>query len=92
MSKEKTRFTLRIDTDLFEIVKQNAVKNKRSAAMEIEYALDEYYHQKSIPELLKYAKERYNTGDYVPSFIEKILNSSDEIQEQSHQEIDKKPL
>lgn len=35
-------FTLRLNKDLFEKVKQNAVKNKRSIAKQIEYYLEEY--------------------------------------------------
>lgn len=48
MSDEKTRFTLRIDTDILDIVKESAKNNRRSAAMEIEYALDAYYKLKTI--------------------------------------------
>lgn len=48
MSNEKTRFTLRVDTDLFEIVKTSAKNNCRSAAMEIEYALNAYYTLKPV--------------------------------------------
>lgn len=47
MNKEKTRFTLRIDKELFDIVKESAQNNRRSAAMEIEYALDAYYKLKT---------------------------------------------
>ena len=46
LPEEKTRFTLRISTDLMDVVKESARKNKRSAAMEIEYALDVYYYFK----------------------------------------------
>lgn len=39
---EQKRFTLRIDADLFEVVKKRAEQNKRSIAKEIEYLLEEY--------------------------------------------------
>ncbi|HBC2028997.1 TPA: Arc family DNA-binding protein [Clostridium perfringens] len=41
MSEQK-RFTLRMDADLFEVVKKRAEQNKRSIAKEIEYLLEEY--------------------------------------------------
>lgn len=41
--EEKSRFTLRISKELMDIVKKSAANNHRSAAMEIEYALDVYY-------------------------------------------------
>lgn len=37
------RFTLRIDNQIYETVKQSAKQNRRSAAKEIEYALSIYY-------------------------------------------------
>lgn len=37
--KEDKRFTLRMDSDLFEFVKKSASKNRRSVAKEIEYIL-----------------------------------------------------
>ena len=37
---EKTRFTLRIPNDLYDWVKDSAVKNKRSVAKEIEFILE----------------------------------------------------
>lgn len=39
-NKEK-RFTLRMDAELFETIKQLAEQNKRSIAKQIEYMLDE---------------------------------------------------
>ena len=36
------RFTLRMDLKLFEIIKEEARKNKRSVAMEIEFILEQY--------------------------------------------------
>lgn len=39
---EEKRFTLRIDGELFEKVKSQAEKNKRSIAKEIEYLLEQY--------------------------------------------------
>ena len=44
MSEEK-RFTLRMDNDLFELVKAQAEKNKRSIAKEIEYAVEQFLFQ-----------------------------------------------
>lgn len=40
MEKQQTRFTLRIDADLFERIKIIANKNKRSAAKQIEFMLE----------------------------------------------------
>lgn len=39
---EQKRFTLRMDAKLFEVVKKQAEKNKRSIAKEIEYLLEQY--------------------------------------------------
>jgi len=39
MMNEEKRFTLRMDADLFEVVKKSAAKNRRSVAKEIEYVL-----------------------------------------------------
>ena len=36
--KETTQFTMRIENSLYEVIKQNAVKNKRSIAKEIEFS------------------------------------------------------
>ncbi len=38
-------FTLRMNADLFEKVKELALKNKRSVAKEIEFALEKYVEQ-----------------------------------------------
>ena len=40
--EDQTRFTMRIDTELLEQIKAEAAKNKRSAAKEIEYILEQY--------------------------------------------------
>lgn len=37
------RFTLRMDAELFDIVRTSASMNKRSIAKEIEYVLERYY-------------------------------------------------
>ena len=42
---EQKRFTLRIDSKLFELVKEQAEKNKRSIAKEIEYLLEQYFKE-----------------------------------------------
>lgn len=39
----ETRFTLRIDTELLEKVKMQAINNKRSTAKEIEFILEKYF-------------------------------------------------
>lgn len=36
---EEKRFTLRMDAELFELIKKSAAKNRRSVAKEIEYVL-----------------------------------------------------
>ena len=41
------RFTLRIDKKLFEIVKQSAHDNKRSIGKQIEFILDQHFHDKT---------------------------------------------
>ncbi|AGR47198.1 hypothetical protein JIMMER1_64 [Brevibacillus phage Jimmer1] len=41
MSDEK-RFTLRMDADLFERIKEQADKNKRSIAKEIEFLIEKH--------------------------------------------------
>ena len=40
--EDQTRFTMRINTELLEQIKAEAEKNKRSAAKEIEYILEQY--------------------------------------------------
>ena len=40
--EEETRFTLRIDSTLFERIKQLAKENKRSAAKQIEFILEDW--------------------------------------------------
>ena len=39
---DQKRFTLRMDSDLFEMTKKQAEKNKRSIAKEIEHMLEQY--------------------------------------------------
>ncbi len=39
---DQTRFTMRINTKLLEKVKEEAEKNKRSTAKQIEFILEEY--------------------------------------------------
>ncbi len=40
--EEKTHFTMRINTKLWEKVKELAFKNKRSAVKQVEFILEEY--------------------------------------------------
>ncbi len=40
--ENETRFTLRIDTELFEAVKAIAKENKRSSAKQIEFILEDW--------------------------------------------------
>ena len=40
---EITQFTMRINNDIYRVVKLSAKENKRSAAQEINYALEQYY-------------------------------------------------
>lgn len=40
--KDQKRFTLRMDEELFETIKERAEKNKRSIAKEIEHLLENY--------------------------------------------------
>ena len=42
MTNETKRFTLRMDEDIFEKIKEQAEKNKRSVAKEIEYVLEKH--------------------------------------------------
>ncbi len=42
------RFTLRMNLKLFEIIKNEAKKNKRSVAMEIEYILEQYAKENNL--------------------------------------------
>lgn len=39
---ENKRFTLRIDAEIFEKIKEQSSENKRSIAKEIEYILEKY--------------------------------------------------
>jgi len=42
MDNNGKRFTLRLDSDIFEIIKERAKQNKRSVAKEMEYILEKY--------------------------------------------------
>ena len=46
MEKERTQFTMRINTSLWETVKKEADKNKRSAVKEVEFILESYFKDK----------------------------------------------
>lgn len=46
---EDTRFTMRLNTELLNSIKEQAKKNKRSAAKEIEFILEQYF-QNNDPE------------------------------------------
>lgn len=43
-NENDTRFTMRIDSTLLEIIKKSAMINKRSTAKEIIYVLEKYYN------------------------------------------------
>ena len=47
MVDERTQFTMRINTQLWEVVKKEAEQNKRSAVKEVEYILEKYFKDKS---------------------------------------------
>ncbi len=40
--EDQTRFTMRVNSELLEIIKKEAEKNKRSTAKEIEFILEKY--------------------------------------------------
>lgn len=40
---DEKRFTLRMDAELFDLVKRQAELHKRSIAKEIEFIIEEYY-------------------------------------------------
>lgn len=42
MDKNYTQFTMRIDNEVYQHVKESAERNKRSIAKEIEYILEEW--------------------------------------------------
>lgn len=42
----QTRFTLRVNTDVLNKVKESAENNKRSIAKEIEFILEKYFDKK----------------------------------------------
>jgi len=42
------RFTLRMNADLFELVKQSAERNKRSTAKEIEFIIEDFLKKNNI--------------------------------------------
>lgn len=44
---EDTRFTLRINTEILNRIKDEAVKNKRSTAKEIEFILEQFLDNQS---------------------------------------------
>ncbi|MCX4131148.1 Arc family DNA-binding protein [Megamonas funiformis] len=42
------RFTLRMNAELFELIKQTAEKNKRSTAKEIEFILEDFLKRNNL--------------------------------------------
>lgn len=40
---DQTRFTMRINSELLDRVKSQAIRNKRSAAKEIEFIIEQYF-------------------------------------------------
>lgn len=46
---DQTRFTMRISTELLDRIKAQAAANKRSAAKEIEYILEQYFGATTPP-------------------------------------------
>ena len=47
-NEEDTRFTLRLNTEILNKVKAEAIKNKRSTAKEIEYILEYYFNNAHV--------------------------------------------
>lgn len=45
--EEDSRFTLRIPTDLLNIIREEAKKNKRSAGKQIEFILEEWLNERN---------------------------------------------
>ncbi|AGR47581.2 putative Arc-like DNA binding domain [Brevibacillus phage Osiris] len=45
MKSNEKRFTLRMDADLFERIKEQAEKNKRSVAKEIEFLIEKHLEE-----------------------------------------------
>lgn len=45
MSEEQKRFTLRMDADIFSWVQEQAKKNRRSVAKEIEFLLEQHLRE-----------------------------------------------
>ena len=45
--EDKTRFTMRIDTELFNAIKEIADREKRSAVKQIEYILENWLHDQN---------------------------------------------
>ena len=52
----RTQFTMRIDSELWKRLKKIADKNKRSAAKEVEFALEKYVNEEELKELLEIDK------------------------------------
>ena len=48
--EEDSRFTLRIPTDLMNIIREEAKKNKRSAGKQIEFILEEWLNEHNSEE------------------------------------------
>ena len=46
---DEKRFTLRMDLELFNRVKDSAEKHKRSVAKEIEFVLEEHFTDHKVP-------------------------------------------
>lgn len=55
------RFTLRMDDELFEFVKESAKKNRRSIAKEIEYALIQFFETEGFPKPTKDSDVQYDS-------------------------------
>lgn len=68
------RFTLRIDKDLFEVIKISAEINRRAIGKEIEYALGKYYASliKDMQKSNTYLSIADYLSKYDPSLVESI--------------------
>lgn len=58
--QNETRFTMRMNNILYEVMKENAKKNKRSIAKEIEFELDEYNKGNLCQQTINTPKKQIN--------------------------------
>nr|DAF65596.1 MAG TPA: repressor [Caudoviricetes sp.] len=73
IEENEVRFTMRMNADLYEELKEQARLNRRSIAKELENIVDLQLHKDSIIELPEEVAKRLNA--YIAKFIKENMNT-----------------